>query len=116
MADWTYVPMREGWRRTRVPPRTLINRFADGKETRRQTESAFSTRWSERYVFDGTERDAAHDFFELKGTLTQFTKLAYDDHAAPTGEKTVRFDGSWEESRLGVNAYEVVLGFLEVVP
>lgn len=114
MADWTYVPQQESHVRERSAPRVIVNRFGDGKETRRQVETFITNRWQETYILAASERDTAQDFYDLKGLLTAFTKLAYDDAGSPTSEQTVRFDGPWVERRLSSDDYEVVLTFLRV--
>ena len=114
MADWAYVP-NYSHRLSVVPPPTLISRFEDGKELRRQKHATFLRELEEDYTFTGSERDAVQTFYEGKGLLTTFTKLGYDVFGTPSHEITVRFDGPLEFTTDGFGVYNATIRFVQVV-
>lgn len=115
MADWTYVPVVDPPPSFRDnPPVTLISRFEDKKEIRREKNANFDREWAEFYLFTSTEADAARDFWRTKGLLTTFTKITYDPREAAGSTATVRFSREFEWGESG-ELFSCTVYFVEVL-
>jgi len=115
MADWTFVPVSDSPPAFRDrPPVTLISRFEDQKEIRREKNGSFVREWVESYQFTATEADAARDFWRTKGIVTTFTKLSYDPREAGGALATVRFASEFEWGESG-EVFPCTIQFVEVL-
>jgi hypothetical protein len=115
MADWEYIPATPA-RIDRAAPKTLITRFEDGRELRRQKHS-----WSPRTITHkySTRAEQFSDmiaFAESKGLNTTFTMLSFDPKAIDpdTDAATVRFLAFPSTAEVAVRVYHHTWRFLEV--
>jgi len=113
MADWTYTPVYSHSIR-QDPPKTLITRYEDGTEDRRQKHSNQTRHFTEQHVIDAVDMDAMVDFYETKGTLTSFSKVSYDPSEAPATEVTVRFVGPIVYAQIALDQFEATVQLVEV--
>lgn len=93
---------------------TLISRYEDGTEDRRQKHFNKTRHFSEEHVVDAADMDAMIDFYELKGTLTSFTKVSFDPSEAAATEVTVRFVGPISYVQVANGQFEATVSFVEV--
>jgi len=122
MADWPIAGMNNfgfpglNHRIERLNRVTLITRYEDGSESRREKSAATLRRWVERWAVNRTDMNAMVAFYESKGTLTAFTKLALDatDAAFGTDTATARFEKQPVYAQVGANWYHVTFTFIEV--
>jgi hypothetical protein len=110
MADWPYAP-QYGASVSAGPPPTAQTVLDDGKVISRVKNVNIPEGWSEEYWFTGAEFDAAYAFYLSKGIAIAFTKVSYDLYGTPTQERTVRFAGSWQWQRSGLDFFTVTLTF-----
>jgi len=96
---------------------TLVSRYEDGKETRRQKHASELRRWTERWAVNRTDMKAMRAFYDSKGTATTFTKLALDaaDVTFGTDTATARFERPPAYDQVGPSWYHVTFTFIEVV-
>ncbi|MDQ7008300.1 MAG: hypothetical protein Q9Q40_13855 [Acidobacteriota bacterium] len=119
MADWTWTTTHAEYPYTgkRIAPPTLVTRYEDGSEHRRQKHSNFIREWTEVYDVDEATLASMLNFYDARGTYTTFTKVSYDpDDATPgTTEATVRFVEPMTYERVAVGSYRVTVKFTEVL-
>jgi hypothetical protein len=111
MADWAYLPNYEATV-TAPPPVTLQTVLEDQKVISRVKSLNALERWGEVYSFTKVDHDVAKAFFDAHGIATSFTKQSFDVGGTPTQERTVRFDGPWEITRVGDDWIDVALTFV----
>ena len=100
----------------RINREALVTRYEDGTESRREKSSTTLRRWTERWAVNRTDMKAMLVFYETKGLVTTFTKLALDasDATFPTTEATARFEQQPVYDQVGPNWYHVTFTFIEV--
>lgn len=115
MADWTFTPTYAHVIR-RDPPRTLISRYEDGNETRRQKHSTFLRRFDQRHEgLTASEASSMVTFYDGKGLLTSFSIVTYDPSEAAATEATVRFAEPLTMVQVAPDVFDARVRFVEVV-
>jgi len=122
MADWPIAGMNnQGFPMLdfvieRIGRPTLVSAYEDGGEDRRQKHTTQFRRWRERWELNRVDMKAVITFYETKGTVTSFSRLAMDamDGTFGTDTATCRFERSPTYTQFGPNRYHCSLVFKEV--
>ncbi len=114
MADWTFVPDADAYTVEASAPPTLISRYEDGTEDRRQKHSNFPQNFREKHTVDSSDMETMLDFFDARGMLTTFTKVSYLPHEAALHEVTVRFASPIRFVDVGPDEWETTIEFEKV--
>lgn len=116
MANWEYTPAY-GFVTKRHGPVTLVSRFEDGTETRRQKSSAVVRHFEQTHTVDKATADAMLDLFHSWGLSTTFTMITWDPRAATpsTDEATVRFESEPVLTQVSASLYQLRCNMIEVL-
>lgn len=114
MADWTFIPDYPA-SMVEEPPPTVIQRYSDAGEHRRETHSTQLRFWTERYTFEGaSEAASVRAFWKARRLVNTFTKVTYDENDAPAAEATVRFARKFRLRRTASDVWTAQIEFVEV--
>ena len=116
MADWEFIPTPPNVVERTGPP-TLVTKFADGTEVRRQKSAVVMRTFPQAYLFQTrAEVDTKLEFWKTKLLLTTFTILTFDADAANplTDEATVRFADTPRVEQISGTIYNFECEIVEV--
>ena len=123
MADWPIAGMSNfgypelGYKVARIGKKSLVSRFEDGGVVAREKTATEYRRFIEKWNLSRTDMDAVLDFYALKGTTTQFTRLDLDPVSGGnflTDNSNVLFEKPPTIEQFGPLRYKVTLTFVEV--
>lgn len=101
----------------REGPETLITRFDDGTELRRQKNNVITRLFKEVWEVNRDDAKTMIEFYNLKGMEAVFDKLALDPLSGDnfsTDLATVRWDEPIRVTQIGPKWFRIVCRFIEV--